>query len=112
MEHLSDLERQGAMSWRADEHAWRADPEQVVGALTREGFDEYKCEIAKDGRTHIPSGGMWQGLDPRTGTVATVIWVSRPRPREAHVFIEIGGSSVEGSPYHSGFQASAPISMS
>jgi hypothetical protein len=96
MEHFNGLDRQGAMWWLADEHAWSASPDQVVGALTEEGFQEYKCEIAKDGRAHTPSGGMWQGLDPRTGSVATVIWISRPAPSEGRVFIEIDGRSVEG----------------
>ena len=81
--------------WRPDEGAWVADPEHVVRALATEGFAEYKREVARDGRTHVPSGGMWQGLDPRTGAVATVIWVARPTPRQARVFIDIDGQAIE-----------------
>jgi hypothetical protein len=95
MQHLNELERQGLMSWRVEEHAWVADPDRVVRALTDDGFHEYKREIAKDNRTHAASGGMWQGLDPRTGVVATVIW--HATPHEARVFIEIDGRPFEGN---------------
>src|SRR2546421_10279685 len=64
---LNELERRGEMRWRAEEHAWVADPDHVVRALTDAGFQEYKREIAKDNRSHATSGGIWQGLDPRTG---------------------------------------------
>ncbi len=95
MQHLNELERQGLMSWRVEEHAWVADPERVVRALTDDGFREYKREIAKDSRSHAASGGMWQGLDPQTCVVATVIWHATPEgPR---VFIEIDGRPFEGS---------------
>src|SRR5438034_1867786 len=69
---LNELERRGEMRWRAEEHAWVADPDHVVRALTDAGFQEYKREIAKDNRSHATSGGIWQGLDPRSGVVATV----------------------------------------
>ena len=95
MHHLNELERQGLMSWRVDECAWIADPDHVVRALTDDGFHEYKREIAKDNRTRAASGGMWQGLDPRTGVVATVIW--HVTPHEARVFIEIDGRPFEGN---------------
>src|SRR5262249_15548732 len=93
MQHLNELERQGLMSWRVEEHAWVADPERVVRALTDDGFQEYKREIAKDNRSHAASGGMWQGLDPKTRGVAPVIW--HATPEEGHVFIEIDGPPVE-----------------
>ncbi len=92
---LNELERRGEMRWRAEEHAWVADPDHVVRALTDAGFQEYKREIAKDNRSHATSGGIWQGLDPRTGVVATVIW--HAASREAHVFIEIDGRPFEGN---------------
>ncbi len=60
MQHLNELERQGLMSWRSEEHAWVADPDRVVQALRDGGFQEYKREIAKDNRSHATSGGMWQ----------------------------------------------------
>jgi len=95
MRYLNELERQGLMSWRVEEHAWVADPDRVVRALTDDGFHEYKREVAKDGRNHPASGGMWQGLDQKTGVVATVIW--HATPHEARVFIEIDGRPFEGN---------------
>jgi microcystin-dependent protein len=94
---LGALERNGTMRWRAEDHAWIADPEQVVKALAGDGFDEYRREIAKGGRERATSGGMWQGLDRRTGRVATVIWVAHATPSHSHVFIEIDGRAIEGS---------------
>ena len=96
MQQITDLEQRGAMRWRSEDHAWIADPEEVVGALSREGYREYRREIANGTRDRAASGGMWQGLDPRTGNVATVIWVSHARPQESHVFIEIDGRPLEG----------------
>lgn len=95
--HLGELERDGTMCWRAEDHAWIADSEHVVQALTKDGFDEYRRDIAKRGRERATSGGMWQGLDARTGVVATVIWVSHATPSQSHVFIEIDGRAIEGS---------------
>ena len=97
MEHLEILERQGAMQWRSEEHAWNADPTQVMEALGQDGFQEYRREVASDGHGHVPSGGMWQGLDPRTGAVATVIWIAHVSPAHACVFIEVEGERVERS---------------
>lgn len=97
MQQIDELEHGGAMRWRAEDGAWVADPEHVMQALTNEGFQEYRREIAKCGRGRAASGGMWQGLDPRTGIVATVIWVRHSTPQETHVFIEIDGRPVEGS---------------
>src|SRR2546422_11383938 len=71
---LNELERRGEMRWRAEEHAWVADPDHVVRALTDAGFQEYKREIAKDNRSHATSGGIWQGVDPRTRGVGHVVW--------------------------------------
>ena len=96
MKHLDGLLREGAMCWRVEEHAWVADPERVVRELQDHGFQEYKREVARRDRSHAPTGGMWQGLDP-DGTVATVMWVTQSVLEETHVFIEIGGRSIEGS---------------
>src|SRR5256885_10533917 len=96
MQHLNELERQGLMSWRSEEHAWVADPDRVVQALRDGGFQEYKREIAKDNRSHATSGGMWQGLDPQSGVEATVNW--HATPPEAHLFVEIHGPPFEGNP--------------
>jgi hypothetical protein len=97
MHELDALQQCGALCWRAEDHGWIGDPERVVQGLTAEGFHEYRREIARPGRDRTASGGMWQGLDPRTGTVATVIWAPHPTVSESHVFIEIDGRPVEGS---------------
>jgi IclR helix-turn-helix domain len=97
MQHLGELEDNGAMCWRAEDQAWIADPESVLKALVNDGFAEYRREIARGGRERATSGGMWQGLDQRTGMVATVIWVTHAPPTQCHVFIEIDGRPVEGS---------------
>ena len=100
--HLGQLGRDGKLCWRAEDHAWIADQEDVVQALTKEGFDEYRREVARRARSSaVPSavessGGMWQGLDRRTGAIATVIWVTHATPEQSHVFIEIDGRQVEG----------------
>ena len=97
MQQLDDLEQRGAMSWRAEDQAWIADPEDVAQALVSGGFQEFRREVAKGCRGHATSGGMWQGLDQRTGSVATVIWVAHGPPPETHVFIEIDGRPIEGN---------------
>jgi hypothetical protein len=50
-------------------------------------------------RTDASAGGMtgmWQGLDPMTGTVAIVLWVMHGVPPDIHVFIEVAGRWIEG----------------
>lgn len=96
MEQLDNLQRDGAMGWRAEEHAWVADPDAVVKALVLEGFQEYKREVTRHRESCAAAGGLWQGLDPRTGSVATVIWITHASPADEHVFIEIDGRPVEG----------------
>ncbi len=97
MTHFDELRRDGAMSWHAEEHAWVGDPDGIMRALRGDGFEEYKCEVATGLPTHARTGGIWQGLDPRTGTVATIIWVVVGAAGEAHVFVEIDGRRIEGS---------------
>jgi hypothetical protein len=38
---------------------------------------------------------VWQGVDARTATVASAIWVNRPGWQQAIVFIDIDGQSFE-----------------
>ena len=100
--HLGELERSGVVCWRAEDHAWIADADDVMHALANDGFHEYRREIARRGRSPVmsgdveSSGGLWQGLDRRTGAIATVIWVTQTTPTCSHVFIEIEGRQVEG----------------
>ena len=95
MVHLDTLEREGAMYWRPEQRAWSADPAEVVRALGKDGFREYKREVVRRGRARIPGGGMWQGLDPTTGTVAIVLWVMHRVPPDVPVFIEVAGRWIE-----------------
>jgi len=37
---------------------------------------------------------VWQGLNSRTGAVASAIWVNRPEAEQALVFIDIDGEPV------------------
>ena len=45
-------------------------------------------------RDRRPAGGAWQGVDTRTGSVASAIWVDRSAWDEAVVFIAIDGESL------------------
>lgn len=96
MKQLEILERQGGMRWRPEQHAWNADPAQVMEALGRDGFQEFRREVARGRHGHVSSGGMWQGLDPQTGAVATVIWAAHESPPDVCLFLEVEGERVEG----------------
>jgi hypothetical protein len=42
-----------------------------------------KREMATSHRDRGPAGGVWQGVNPRTGSVALAIRVTRPAPLHA-----------------------------
>jgi hypothetical protein len=44
-----------------------------------------------------PAGGVWQGINLRTGSVASMIWVNRPTSPDAIVFMAIDGESLTGA---------------
>ncbi len=94
MTGLNDLRDQGRMTWTAGEHGWVAAPEEIVKALSKDGFEECKREMTTSRRDLRPAGGVWQGVNARTGTVASAIWVNRPGWQQAIVFIEIDGESL------------------
>jgi hypothetical protein len=83
------------MQWVASERGWQAEPRDVLDALAGAGFQEYKYEVTRGGRDRSPTGGVWQGLDSSTGTVASAIWVRRLNA-PALVFIDIDGRPIEG----------------
>lgn len=93
---LNDLHRRGRMTWSDRARGWLAEPDEIVDALADEGFEECKREIARNGRDHRPAGGMWQGINTRTGSVVSAIWVSQPEPSLAMVFIDIDGYTLNG----------------
>lgn len=92
MHGLNELREQGRMTWVEEDHGWFAAPEDIVGALSNDGFAECKRETTTSRRDLRPAGGVWQGVNTRTGSVASAIWVIRP-PRTV-VFITIDGMSL------------------
>jgi hypothetical protein len=71
MHGLDELEAQGQMTWIEAEaqHGWAAVPGDVVDALSRDGFEECKGETTTSRQKNLqPAGGMWQGVDPGTGS--------------------------------------------
>jgi len=78
MTGLNELREQGRMTWIEEEHGWIAAPEEVMKALSDDGFEECKREMATSRRDWQPSGGVWQGVDTHTGSAASAIWVNRP----------------------------------
>ena len=94
MRRLNELREDGRMRWLGDERAWIARSGEIVAALADEGFEEYKREEARSGRSRRAAGGVWAGLNTRTGAVAAAIWVKRPPTEDALVFIEIDGRPI------------------
>ena len=72
-DRLLELCRGGRMQWTGD--GWLAEPDEVVNALTSEGFEECKREVARSPANRAQSGGVWQGLNAQTGAVASAVWV-------------------------------------
>jgi hypothetical protein len=94
---LVDLQQQGRMTWTEPEHGWVAVADDVLQALTRGGFHECKRELTTSRRDLRPAGGVWQGVNRLTGSVASAIWVARASQRLALVFIEIDGELIDVS---------------
>ena len=97
MKTLADLHDQGRLTWTEREHGWVAVPDEVVDALARSGFEECKREMTTSRRDLRPAGGVWQGVNRITGSVASAIWVARATQPQALVFIEIDGELVKVS---------------
>ena len=91
MTGLHELRARGGMTWIAQERGWVGAPDEIVRALSQDGFDECKREMTTSRRDCRPVGGVWQGVNPQTKSVASVIWVSRPALEPAMVFLEIDG---------------------
>jgi hypothetical protein len=95
IDRLDQLRAKGRMHWLDDVQAWRAEPDEVVRALAAQGFEECKCETARTPRGGAITGGVWQGLDPRTGVVASTIWFHTSIDAST-VFITIDGHPLRG----------------
>jgi hypothetical protein len=94
MNAIDELREQGKMTWIEEEHGWVAAPEDIVDALANEGFLECKRATTTSRRDLRPTGGVWQGVNGSTGSVASTIWVNRASPAQSIVFITIDGESV------------------
>ena len=95
MKALRELMSEGRMAWAPDAHGWIAQPGDIVDALAREGFAEFKADATRTRSGRTPSGGIWQGLDARTGAVASAIWVrGDDTTAPAVVFVDIDGTPV------------------
>src|SRR5687767_6174255 len=94
MHGLDELRERGKMTWVERESGWAAAPQDVVDALVGAGFEECKRATTTSRRDLRPAGGMWQGLNQRTGSVASTIWVDRPSPAHIIVFVTIDGEPV------------------
>jgi hypothetical protein len=93
---LAQLCESGAMTWDQQEQGWFASPDEIVRALASEGFEEFKHEVTRSGRGRRPSGGLWQGLNIRTGAVGSAVWVQREEAGRALVFVDVDGAPVHG----------------
>ena len=94
MNAIDELREQGKMTWIDEEHGWIAAPEDVVNALANDGFSECKRATTTSRRDLLPTGGLWQGVNRTTGSVASTIWVNRAPEAHTIVFITIDGESV------------------
>ena len=106
---LNELREQGRMTWIEEEHGWVAAPEEILKALSTDGFEECKREMTTSRRDRRPAGGVWQGVNRRTGSEASAIWVNRPAWPQAIVFIDIEGESLVGAHAVSGCAMSGPL---
>jgi hypothetical protein len=103
MNGIDELRGQGRITWVEAQQGWAAAPEEIVNALARDGFEECKRESTTSRRDRRPAGGVWQGINTRTGAVASAIWVNRLLWPQAMVFITVDGESLKGdasSPKH------------
>ncbi|HXH81381.1 MAG TPA: hypothetical protein VNN07_00465 [Candidatus Tectomicrobia bacterium] len=97
LERLDQLREHGRMRWLDTVHGWRAVPEEVVGALAEDGFEECKREETRSRRGAVTTGGVWQGVNGRTGAVASTVWVRDAVTGEGVVFVDINGEPLRGA---------------
>ena len=71
-------------------------PDDIVVALSTDGFAECKRELTTSRRGSRPGGGVWQGINTQTGVVASAVWVHRQRGPQAVVFITVEGEALKG----------------
>ena len=88
------LREQSRITWIDRDRGWIATPEDMVSVLSSEGFVECKRETTTSRRDSHPAGGIWQGVDPRTGSVASAVWVNHAGWPHALVYVEVDGESL------------------
>jgi hypothetical protein len=94
MTRLNGLRDQGLLTWSEGEQGWAGAPAEILAALAADGFAECKREMTTSRRDCRPVGGVWQGVNPETKSVASLIWVARPAAQPATLFIEIDGEAL------------------
>jgi hypothetical protein len=97
MTRFKALREQSRITWIERERGWVATPDDIVAVLATEGFSECKRETTTSRRDRQPSGGVWQGVDTLTGSVASAVWVTHAAWPHALVFVEVDGESLTGS---------------
>jgi hypothetical protein len=90
------LREHNRITWIERERGWVATPEDIVNVLSNEGFEECKRETTTSRHDRHPAGGVWLGVDTRTGSVASAVWVNHAMWPHAVVFIEVDGESLTG----------------
>ena len=90
------LEQQLTVEEARGDYDGEAVVEDIVRALSTDGFQECKRETTTSRRDSRPAGGLWQGINIRTGAVASAIWVNRLLSRQAMVFITVDGELLQG----------------
>jgi len=98
MQSIDDLRGHGKMTWLESAHGWIAAAEDIINALADAGFVECKRAMTTSRRDLRPAGGVWQGVNGSTGSVASTVWVDRPSSSpDTIVFITIDGESFQSS---------------
>ena len=67
MNGLTELREQGRMTWIEQEHGWLAAPEEILNALSNDGFEECKREMTTSRRDRRPAGGSFGGFAGLSG---------------------------------------------
>ena len=93
LKRLNDLRELGEMTWSERDHAWVGNPEAILRALASDGYDECERAVTTSHPDCRPAGGLWRGVNRRTGSMVAAIWVTR-RAADALVFLQIDGEAV------------------
>jgi len=94
MNGLDALRERGGMAWSEIERGWLAWPAAVVEALASDGFEECKREAVTSSQDGRPAGGVWQGINPCSTSMASVVWVARSSRPGPIVFVAINGKPI------------------